>query len=102
MLRITTSSDSGMTRFVVEGKLSGACVAELEKCWQSARAADLELSLLVDLTGVSFIDDSGRQLLAQMHQSGTRFLAAGIMTRCIVEEIESEGSTTCGGGWAAD
>jgi hypothetical protein len=88
MFRITTCSDLGETRFVVEGKLAGACVAELEKCWQSAQSADWRLSLVVDLVGVTFIDDPGRQLLTQMHGSGTKFLAAGIMTRCLIEEIE--------------
>ena len=34
MLRITACDSSGATRLLVEGKLAGACVGELEKCWR--------------------------------------------------------------------
>jgi anti-anti-sigma regulatory factor len=44
----------------------------------------------VDLSGVSFVDDKGRQLLAQMFQDGVELRAAGVMTRGIIEEITGE------------
>jgi hypothetical protein len=89
MLRITTCCDSGITRLVVEGKLAAACVRELEKCWQAARPLESQGSILVDLTSVTFVDAAGKQLLTQMHEQGTRFLAAGLMTKFLIEEIES-------------
>ena len=89
MLRITTCRDSGVTRFVVEGKLAGACVAELEKCWSAAAPVESERSILVDLTGVTFVDASGKELLTRMHEQGIEFLASGLMTRSLVEEIAS-------------
>jgi hypothetical protein len=89
MFRITTCSDSGMTRFVVEGKLAGACVGELEKCWQAARSVASQGSILVDLSSVTFVDASGKQLLMRMHEQGTEFLAAGLMTKFLIEEIKS-------------
>ena len=88
MLRITIRSDSGMTRLIVEGKLAGACVGELEKSWQAAASDDSSRSLLVDLSGVTFVDAVGKQLLERMHEQGIGFMAAGIMTKCLVEEIE--------------
>ena len=89
MLRITTCSDSGTTRLVVEGKLAGACVGELEKCWQAARNLESQGSILVDLTSVTFVDATGKQLLARMHENGIGFIAAGVMVRCLIAEIES-------------
>jgi anti-anti-sigma regulatory factor len=89
MFRITTSNDSGMTRFIVEGKLAGACVGELEKCWHDAKATEATGSILVDLTGVTLVDASGKELLARMHHDGTGFRVAGIMTKCLVEEIKT-------------
>ena len=62
-----------MTRFVVEGKLAGACTGELEKCWQAATSAGSEGSILVDLTGVTFVDAPGKQLLTRMHERGPDF-----------------------------
>src|SRR6185295_17669373 len=61
MIRITCHSESSLTRVVLEGKLAGACVDELEKCWRGATAS--WSTLLVDLTSVSFIDERGKQLL---------------------------------------
>ena len=89
MLRITTCNDSGITRFVVEGKLAGACVGELEKCWQAAGNRESQESIVVDLTGVTFIDACGKQLLARMHEQGIGFIATGLMTKSLIEEIES-------------
>jgi len=40
MLRITILNEDATTRFVVEGKLAGPWVEELEKRWQAASAAE--------------------------------------------------------------
>ena len=88
VLRITTCINLEATRLIVEGKLAGACVGELEKCWRetaSTKSADL---ILVDLSSVTFVDASGKQLLAGMHKRGTRFTAAGLLAKCLIEEIE--------------
>ena len=90
MLRITTRNDSGATRFVVEGKLAGSCVTELEKCWRSTVGTESTTSIVVDLTSVSFIDSPGKRLLTRMHEQGIRFVAAGLLPKCLIEEIESE------------
>jgi hypothetical protein len=89
MLRITTSKDSEITCFVVEGKLAGACVGELEKCWQAARSIEPQRSILVDLKSVTCVDAYGKQLLTRMHKEGIGFVAAGLMTKLLIEEIES-------------
>ena len=41
----------------------------------------------VDLSGVSYIDDKGRQLLARMFRDGAELRATGVMTKGIIEEI---------------
>lgn len=76
-----------MERLVVEGKLAGNSVAELEKCWEAAGAQGIQKPLVVDLTGCTFVDSEGRRLLARMHESGIGFVTSGIMCRCLVEEI---------------
>lgn len=87
MLRITVDNNNQeRTRFVVEGKLSGECVNELEKCWHSEASA-LQKSILVDLSGVSFIDSCGKELLTRMYESGIQFEANGLLPKCLIEEI---------------
>ena len=94
MLRITTCNTSGVTRLLVEGKLAGASVGELEKCWRETTSTKSADSILVDLSGVTFVDAAGRQLLVGMHERGTRFAAAGLFPKCLMAEIEHSGAGT--------
>ena len=85
VIRITCHTEPALTRLVLEGKLAGACVDELDKCWHDAPAQ--WATLLIDLTGVSFIDERGKQLLKQMRDHGARLISSSIMSRCLIEEI---------------
>ncbi|HXM36820.1 MAG TPA: hypothetical protein VN920_16610 [Pyrinomonadaceae bacterium] len=88
MLRITTRIDSEATRLIVEGKLAGACVGELEKCWRATASAKSPESILVDLSSVTFVDASGKQLLGCMHEEGIILVASRLLAKCLIEEIE--------------
>lgn len=88
MLRITTQVIGGDVSLLVEGRLAGPCVCELEKCWQRAVAGESPLPTVVDLTDVSFIDSTGKQLLTQMHEHGIKLVANGLMSKFVVDEIE--------------
>ena len=90
MLRITIHNEAQVTSFVLEGKLVGLWVKELEKCWESAMAADPSGEMLVNLAAVTFIDSEGRALLTRMWRQGVRLLSAGAMNNAIVAEIEAE------------
>ena len=84
VIRITCHDEAALTRLVLEGKLAGACVDELDKCWRNSRN-----KLLIDLTSVSFIDDRGKQLLKRMHEHGATLISSSIMSRCLIEELNS-------------
>lgn len=86
MLRITKHSYSKTLRLVVEGRLEGAHVSELENCWQTITPG-ADALIVVDLTGVTFIDCGGKKLLTRIHEHGDRLIATGIMTKQVVEEI---------------
>ena len=87
VIRITCHNESAITRLVIEGKLAGACVDELDKCWQTCPSD--EVAVLVDLTNVSFVDDHGKELLARMHNKGIKLFSTNLMTKCLIEEIEN-------------
>jgi hypothetical protein len=89
MLRIYIHDELPVTSFVVEGKLVGPWVKELEKCWESALAADPSRSTLVDLADVTFIDSEGRMLLTRMRRQGARLLSDGVLIDAMVAEIEA-------------
>jgi anti-anti-sigma regulatory factor len=90
MLRIYIHDEVPVTSFVLEGKLVGAWVKELEKHWESALATNPSRTMLVDLADVSFIDSEGRALLARMRQKGVRLLSTGVLINAIVAEIDAQ------------
>ena len=90
MLRIYIHDEVPVTSFVLEGKLVGPWVKELEKGWESALAANPARMMLVDLADVSFIDSEGRALLARMRRKGARLLSTGVLINAIVAEIDAE------------
>ena len=93
MIRITAQQESLVTRLFLEGKLTGPCVDELDKCWHTCPSS--EMALVVDLTNVSFVDDHGKELLVRMHNKGIKLFSKSVMTKCLIEEIEN---TSLGSG----
>ena len=87
MLKITIKAAAGKTTFELEGKLAGAWVTELDRCWREAPPAH---AVSISLAAVTYIDGEGKKLLAQLHQSGAELKAAGCMTKCIVRGIIRE------------
>ena len=90
MLRIYIHDEVPVTSFVLEGKLVGPWVTELEKCWQGSLAANPSRTMLVDLADVTFVDSDGRALLARMRRKGVRFLSTGVLINAIVAEIDAQ------------
>lgn len=86
MLKITTQTDAAGTLLELEGKLAGPWVKELEACWRKAVASS-DRPVRVLLCAVTFIDDQGIDLLAEMYQRGAELVAEGCMNKAIVQEI---------------
>jgi hypothetical protein len=89
VLKISTRTDVTTTIFDLEGSLTGAWVQELEDCWRKAANSDRPVRVMV--CGVTFIDDKGKALLAEMHEHGAELVAEGCMNSAIVEGIKQGG-----------
>jgi len=89
VLKISIQTDATGTIFELEGRLAGAWVQELEDCWREAANSDRPVRVMV--CEVTFIDDKGKALLAEMHQHGAELVAEGCMNSAIVEEIKQGG-----------
>ena len=87
MIRINKVVEGDYSRLIVEGTLSADWVDELRKCWAGVRETSSSVNLSIDLSGVSYIDDRGKELLKRMFAEGAELLGAGVMTRAIIEEI---------------
>jgi anti-anti-sigma regulatory factor len=84
MLKITRKTEEVTTTLELEGRLAGAYVEELERCWRELAPGR---NLKISLQAVTFIDDHGKRLLARLYESGAVLKASGCMTKCIVQEI---------------
>jgi len=87
MLKITRRDEADTAVIQVEGKLAGPWVKELEECWRSV-AADQPRPVRVDLTAVSFIDETGEELLRTMHREHVELKAKGCFTTCLIQTIK--------------
>ena len=95
MLRITTETKRTKTILTIEGRIAGPSVGTVEQCWRELYAATPKQKFLVNLCGVSFIDNAGKVLLREMHRLGAEFQAEGCLNQAIVDEIAaSQESTT--------
>ena len=100
MLMITEQRNDCELTFRLAGALAGDWALELERCWRDATASDATASdatasdeplrLMVDLTEVIFVDETGKKLLALMAKAGASFLAGDVLMKSIVEEIVNE------------
>ncbi len=86
MLKITTHADGQQTILELEGSLTGPWVAELKECWQRAVGSGEQVTVV--LKQVSYVDQAGRIVLAEMHRQGAELAAAGCMITAIIEEIK--------------
>jgi ABC-type transporter Mla MlaB component len=94
MLKITIQTEPKFTRLMLEGRLTGPWVEELSRCWEAvadSQYGGVQSDVMIDLTGVTFIDTRGKALMTRMWQRGAKFHAVGCLTRSIVEEITTAG-----------
>jgi len=95
MLRITTETRRGKTVITVEGRIAGPQAATLEQCWRELHGRAPKAKYVINLCGVSFIDNAGKLLLQEIHRLGANLQAEGCLNEAIVEEIskgEGEGN----------
>ena len=90
MIRISEIRKGSARRLLVEGKLADDWVEVLEKSWLEAQTSRNGQPMRIDLSGVTWIDDKGRELLKRMLQDGAELRATGIMTRAVIEELIEE------------
>lgn len=86
MLKITTRLEAESITLVVEGRVAGRWVKALQDCWNHI-PEHRQRGALIDLTGASFIDQFGEELLQRLWQGGAELKAAGCLNNCLVDRI---------------
>ncbi|MFZ0959367.1 MAG: TolC family protein [Terriglobia bacterium] len=90
MLRITTCEIGGNITLKLEGKLSGPWVEEFERCWNTSTDIYRKKGLVVDLSGVIFVDPAGKRLLCSISHEGAQLVGSGLMPKSLIDEICTE------------
>ena len=91
MLRIIYSSTKTGQQWTLCGRLAGPWVQELRSCWEDTRRIAAGSKDIVDLAGVTFIDENGEGLLADMREAGVSFIAGGVETQHLVDNLKGNG-----------
>ena len=84
MLRITEvrrKSDSGLK---LEGKLTGPWVEETKQCWLGAKASNKDGAVKLNVEGLTYVDERGKDLLLQMQREGASFEGASEYLRSLL------------------
>ena len=86
-VRVTIHDGDSLVTLKIEGRVAEPLVAELHRTWQDLAPSLGSRKLSVDLRGVTFMDMTGRHLLAEIHaKTGADFLANTPMTKYFAEE----------------
>src|SRR5262245_15791758 len=88
MLMITVDADAPTVTFRLDGRLAGPGIRELARSWSAAASKQPHRRVSFDLMGVTSVDSSGKEFLAEAYRQGSR-LIAGAATRAIVEEVRT-------------
>lgn len=91
MLRITYTETKTLQRWILCGRLAGPWVDELRACWEQGGKGQAATRAMVDLSDVTFIDEAGERLLSEMRGGGAKFMAAGVETRHLLENLKGKG-----------
>ena len=92
MLRVSYSETPSGQSWSLCGRLAGPWVDELRSCWEHARERAPLARAVVDLKDVTFIDEVGERLLAEMEIAGTVLVAAGVENRDVIAGLRNGAS----------
>lgn len=86
-MKITIQEAENIVTIKIEGRIVGSLVPEFHRSWQDLACCLGPRKLAVDLRGVTFMDTTGRRLLAEIHaKTGAEFLADTPMTKYYAQE----------------
>ena len=89
MFRITVVESPSEEKWILQGQLTEKFASELSANWQASMDRCLDRPRVVDLNDVTLIDKSGEEVLSQMIHQGARFVATGVYTKHLLEELQT-------------
>lgn len=89
MLKIAHCETVNEDRWILSGQLAGLWVAELRSHWDQVRGRSCGRRCVIELNDVTLIDEGGEGLLGELKGEGAEFVATGVYTRHLIENLKS-------------
>lgn len=88
MLRITIHESGDAVQIKLEGRVTGPWAEELNRAWREA-APDLDSKkIFINLCGVTYADESGKQVLVEIFsETDAELITGGLWTQDLAEEV---------------
>jgi hypothetical protein len=90
MLKISLSETPTEERWVLHGQLTDPWVHEFKACWKKNHRRDVVRGCIVDLNEVTLIGKCGERLLRMLARDGAEFIAGGVYTNHVLDEITAK------------
>jgi anti-anti-sigma regulatory factor len=90
MLKISILDTQSYRCLVIEGKLMAPWASELTTVWQKATANLGGRKLVVDVKGLTCINEDGENVLLELMKQGAKFRSAGVFTKEILKRLGNE------------
>jgi len=87
MLKISTDIQAETLVFILEGSLAGPWVQELDSTWQRAACGKGFCRTRLDLSGLTFVSQEGKELLERLYAGGVELVSSDVLTKSIANEI---------------
>ena len=87
VLRIAISSTEDEDTWILEGRLAGQVVDELTTSWKRVVSEEPRRKRVVDLVGVTFVDERGEQALLEMKVDNAEFAVRGVYMKSLLANL---------------
>jgi anti-anti-sigma regulatory factor len=92
MLRISIQENGNTVNLKLEGRVSGLWTGEFGKAWERLAQTLGSRKLIVDLSGLTYVDQYGTKLLKEIHEkTHAEFIADTPLTKYFAEQAQAAG-----------
>ena len=92
MFRVIYSDKADGQRWRLYGGLAGPCVTALRSCWKYMHDRAPLTRTIVDLKEVTFVDQAGEVLLAEMRSAGAELVAIRVEHQHLLATLDNHKS----------
>lgn len=88
MLRITLQESESAIKLVLEGRVAGPWVGELDRVWVETAPRIVSRKVLIDLRNVTYADTAGKRVLRSIFStSGAELVASSLGIQDLADEV---------------